>query len=213
MHNMEGKKKQGSLTVVGTGMVKGAPDAASIDLEVRTEAMQAEKAQEENAVVMSRVIQSLLQLGIPRHQIQTTAYRMNPQYDYVDGEQVFRGYEVVHVVTVQINQLNQVGQVIETAVGQGVTRVSDIRFTVTNSDAYEARALQVALQDAQMKAQALAATMQVNLNAAPSQVRETSAVSPEPYQTYMAAEKSTAVPIEPGQIEFRASVTVTYDYN
>ena len=82
------------ITVTGIGEVDAQPDYVQIQIEVRTEGKDASLAQQENAFIMNRVIGSLVALNIPREAIQTTAYTISPNYDYIEGKQVFRGYEV-----------------------------------------------------------------------------------------------------------------------
>ena len=69
-----------------------------------------------------------------------------PQYDYVEGRQVFRGYEVINSINVTIKNIEQVGTVIDTAVRNGVNQVSNIRFTVENEHIPYQEALSLALR-------------------------------------------------------------------
>ncbi|WP_217589568.1 SIMPL domain-containing protein [Lentibacillus saliphilus] len=211
--NKSGHLNQGDMTVTGDGIVRTTPDAATVQMDVITEAAEPQEAQQENTMIMTRVIQALLQMGIPRNDIQTITYQINPQYDYVDGEQVFRGYEVVHSLSVTISPINQVGYIIDTAVDQGVNRVSNIQFTTTRPTRYEQEALKKALKNAESKARSMARAINVTLDFPPTRVKEDSITSPIPYQKVSLSEASTPVPIEPGQIEFTARVTVQYTYH
>ena len=79
------------MTVTGIGSLSIMPDTVQIQLEVRTESKQLSQAQQENADLMNQVIESLLELGIDREDIQTVAYNISPQYDYVEGRQFLEG--------------------------------------------------------------------------------------------------------------------------
>ena len=118
------------MTVTGIGNLSVAPDTVQIQLEVSTENMELTQAQQENAYVMNQVIESLLKLGISRENIKTVSYNIIPQYDYIEGKQLFRGYEVTNAITVKITNIEQAGNVIDVAVQNGVNRVSNIQFTV-----------------------------------------------------------------------------------
>ena len=75
------------IIVIGNGEVAVEPNIATVQLEVVTVNEQLSEAQQENAVAMNNVIQSLLGLGVPRENIQTVSYTIFPRYDYVDGKQ------------------------------------------------------------------------------------------------------------------------------
>ena len=124
------------INVTGNGEIDAQPDYVQIQIEVRTEGQDASVAQQENAFIMNRVIGSLLELNIPREAIQTTAYTISPNYDYIEGRQVFRGYEVQNAITVKIMDISQAGTVIDTAIRNGANHVSSIQFKIEDSDAF-----------------------------------------------------------------------------
>ncbi|MBO1911180.1 SIMPL domain-containing protein, partial [Microvirga sp. 3-52] len=155
------------MTVTGIGSFSIAPDIVQIQLEVRTESKQLSQAQQENAELMDLVIDSLLELGIARENIQTVSYNISPQYDYVEGRQVFRGYEVINAIDVKINNIEQAGMIIDTAVRNGVNQVSNIRFSVENEQIPYQEALSLALKNALAKAQTIANTIHLKLNPHP----------------------------------------------
>lgn len=200
------------MTVTGNGSISVEPNIAHIRLEVVTENTQHSQAQQENTDKMNKVIQALAQLGIPDEDIQTTAFNIQPVYDFIDGKQVFRGYEVVNTITVQIKGIDQTGIVIDTAVQNGVNRVSNIQFTIENEQIYYQQALSAALINASEKAQTIASTMQLNLDPIPIKIVEIMNEPPMVYKTFAAVEASTTTPIEPGQIVIHASVETQFRY-
>lgn len=200
------------MTVTGIGNLSVAPDTVQIQLEVHTENKQVGQAQQENAVAMNQVIASLLQLGISRENIQTVSYNITPQYDYVDGKQLFRGFEVVNAITVKISNIEQVGNVIDVAVQNGANSISSIHFTIDDEQLYYQQALSLALVNALDKAQTMANTMQLQLDPKPIKIVEehrTESVAP---RMYAAKEMSGSTPIEQGQITINATVIVQFQY-
>jgi uncharacterized protein YggE len=200
------------MTVTGEGDILVEPNIAQIQLEVMTENMQLNQAQQENADRINQVILALVQLGIPKENIQTVAYNINPMYDFIDGEQVFRGYQVSNIIHVKIIGIDQTGLVIDTAVENGVNRVSNIQFTIENEQVYYRRALSAALKDAFDKAETIARTMQLNLNPIPIKIVENMNEPPSTFRALTVQEKSFATPIEPGQIVITASVETQFQY-
>lgn len=200
------------IIVIGNGEIAVEPDIAVVQLEVVTVNEQLSEAQRENAIVMNNVIQSLLRLGIPRENIQTVSYTIFPKYDYVNGVQIFRGYEVSNAISVKITDIQQVGRVIDTAVENGANRVSNIQFTVEDTERYKQEAIVRALRNAQLKARTIATALQLPTEPQPVRiVEEQQGGQPVPFQTYAKAEQTTT-PIEPGQIVITATLRVEFQY-
>ena len=200
------------ITVRGDGEVFVKPNYAQIQIEVSTEGKDVRGAQQENANIMNQVIQSLLQLNIPREDIQTAAFNVLPQYDYVEGKQIFRGYEVTNALTVKVRDTSKIGSVIDTAVQNGANRVSGIQFKIENADPYYQQALRLALQNAQTKAKTIAETLKLTLHPQPIEVVEERETGPILYKSVAMADQTFSTPIEPGQILINAIVKVKYQY-
>lgn len=202
-----------TLTVTGNGKVIAQANAVQLQIAVITKGNDVTEAQQENAAIMNRVIQSILNLNIPRENIQTAAYTVTPTYNYIEGKQVFSGFEVTNAISVKITDINQVGAVIDTAVQSGANRISSLQFSVENPDFYYQQALSLALQNAQLKARTIADTMQLSLHPEPIEILEESVGTPPVlYKTLAIAEQSVSTPIEQGQMTISATVRVTFRY-
>lgn len=202
------------LTVTGIGSVKLEPNVATIKLGVETQDEELTTAQQTNAQKLDQVIDSLIQIGIPEENIQTVDYFIFPQYDYIDGKQQFRGYEVTHLINVTIEDLEQTGEVIDTAVANGANRVSNISFTVQDPQSYYQEALASALKNANSKAQTIAQTMNLQIDMTPISIDEQLPPSQATPQTMVKSEAfgATSTPVQPGQLEITARVETKYQY-
>ena len=201
------------ITVTGNGEIDAQPDYAQIQIEVRIEGKDASLAQQENAFIVNRVIGSLTALNIQREAIQTTAYTISPNYDYIEGRQVFRGYEVQNAITVKIMDISQAGKVIDTAIQNGANYVSAIQFKIEESDTYYQKALNLALVNAIVKAKSMAETMHVSLQPIPVEIIEESQhVTPVPYKSIQMNDMELMTPIEQGGIPITASVRVKFQF-
>lgn len=198
------------MTVTGNGEVLAVPDIMMIQFEVQTENESLAQAQQENINKMNAVIDTLVQSGIQREDIQTTGLTIFPVYDFADGEQIFRGYQVTNSIMVKLTNIDRAGYVIDAAVGSGANRVSNLQFSAEDSDRLYLTALNQALKDAVEKAETIAKSFQLHLDIVPvkiiEQMNETSARP----KTFAASEFST--PIEPGQISISAMVKVIFQY-
>jgi len=200
------------IIVTGNGAIDAQPDYAQVLIEVRTEGKDVSQAQQENAIIMNRVIGSLMALNIPREAIQTTVYTISPNYDYIEGRQVFRGFEVQNAITVQIAEISRAGTVIDTAIQNGANHVSSIQFKIEDSDAYYQRALQMALINAIEKAKTMAETMRIALDPIPIEmIEESQHNAPIPYSAQL-SNREMMTPIAQGTMAIQASVRVTFRY-
>ncbi|MFE3574563.1 SIMPL domain-containing protein [Lysinibacillus sp. NPDC059133] len=82
------------IVVTGNGKVMAKASSVQLQVEVSTQAKNVQVAQQENAMIMNRVIQSILALHIPNEHIQTAGYNIAPHYEFENNKQVFKGYEV-----------------------------------------------------------------------------------------------------------------------
>lgn len=201
-----------TIEVQGDGTVDAAPDQAVVVLGAITEGPVLQTVQNENALIVTHIIESLLELGIPKENVQTQDFRIEIQYDYKDGEQIFRGYKVTHLLQITIDKVEETGIVIDTAVSSGANTVTSVQFTLADPAPYENEALSLAVRSALHKAETIAAALRVQLAAVPCQVQELSrGAEPVPFAAAMQMQ-SAATPIAPGQLTIAASVRVWYLY-
>lgn len=203
------------IEVTGEGTVAAAPDRAVIVLGVITENPSLTNAQAANAAGVTQVIHALLQLSIPREHIQTVSYRIDIQYHYEDGNQTLKGYRVEHLLQITLDQVEQAGQVVDTAVRNGANTVSSIRFALRHPEAYYNQALSNAIRNAGTKARTIAQTLGLSLIQTPIHITEEprSGEPPVPFQAMLSAEGAAApTPIQPGELEIRASIRAQYTW-
>lgn len=201
------------IEVSGEGTVSAPPDRAVIDLGVITEKPSLSDAQRDNAASITNIVHSLVQLGIPKEQIQTVTYRVDIQYNYVEGKQILRGYQVTHMLQITLEQINQTGLVVDTAVNHGANSVSGIRFSIANPDMYYNRSLALAVKNAEAKAMTIARTIGATLITLPVKVQEEArSREPIPYQASLMAQSAPATPILPGELKITAAIRAAYTY-
>jgi uncharacterized protein len=202
------------IKVKGEGEIAAQPDTASVQLGVITESKELISAQQQNSIIGNKVINSLISLGIDRNQIQTFDYRIEPNYDYDQGKQIFRGYKVTHILEVKIDDLSIIGKVVDTAVQNGANYVANVQFTTRYKDSYYQQALVMALNNASSKAKTIANTLRVTLNPTPILVTEgTDVIQPFESQQVAFAKGVSSTQILPGQLLIKASVSADYKYH
>ena len=201
------------IVTTGDGVVKQAPDRAWVTIAAESRARTAADAQRMNTDAMTAVIEKIKASGIAADAIQTSGYNLQPEFDYANGRQSLRGYVARNEVQVRVDALAKTGEVIAAAVGTGATNVSGVRMDLKERDSLERDALRRAVQDARQRANSAAAGAGVTIDRV-IRVEEQRDVAngprPIPMMAMRAGEAAqAAVPIEAGQIEVRARVTLT----
>lgn len=200
------------LKVFGKGAVSVKPDVAEVIIGVITENTQLEVAQEENARITRQVINSIKALGVSPKDIQTQNYNIRANYDYINGRQVFRGYEVSNNLKVTIRNMNSVGQIVDTAVQNGANSLSGIIFLVSDETRHYYEALSLAVEDAQNKANVIANKIKVKLNIIPIQINEQKEEAVTPLVMTFKSAGETTTPIEAGENIINADIEAIFIY-
>lgn len=200
------------LTLNGRGKVRANPDIAIVNIGVITEGKELERVQQQNAAAALAVINSLKAAGIQDRDIQTLNYSVSPEYDFIEGRQVFRSYRVANTLRVTIRNISMVGAIIDEAVRNGANEIGNIDFTVSDTSIYYNQALNLAIKDAIGKALEIEKTFGYNINKTPVSITEET-VSATPMADRMMMRADVSTPIQPGEIEISASVKVVFGYN
>ncbi len=208
---------QGPIMVVsGLGQVEVKPDQAEVTLAVVSSGKSLGELQDQNSSTVKQVINSLVELGLKRHQIETTGYNAWPQYVYGDNADrqppEITGYQVRNQITITTGDLQSMGRIIDTALKAGANEVQNISYSLNDHDSAQATALNRACTNANVKANAIARALGIKVGAIVS-VKEGTTPA-EMYPLYIdtagAGMVRGDVPIQPGNITVRSTVTITY---
>ncbi len=208
----------GTVRATGEATVTAKPDQAQIDIGVVAQAESAQTAATENAQKLDGVIAELKKTLGPNADIKTISYSLNPNYRYPQngGQPTVTGYTATNVVRVKIDNLEQVGKVIDISTRSGANNIQSLSFMLKDEESVKAEALRQAAKKAQAKARTLASALGLNITRI-IQVEEGGPQvrpimdSAERFMTAQAAKVQT--PVEPGTIEVQATVTLTVQVN
>ena len=140
-----------SLSAVGE--TKVAPDMATINLGVNTDAPTAAEALRANAAKMTAVIAALKKGGLGDRDIQTSNLSINPQYVYEQNTPPrLTGYQVSNQVTVTVRDLARLGQAVDATVNAGANSAGGISLGLADPSAAENAARQAAVKALNAKA-------------------------------------------------------------
>lgn len=210
--------------VSGSGEVTVTPNLATVSLGIQSQDKNVADAQAEAVDGMNKVMQSLTDAGIAKKDIQTGSFSINQRtrWNDYDQTQTIVGYQVNNMVTVKIHDVNNVGNVIDSAVQAGgdLIRINGILFSVEDPSPYYQQAREKAITNAKDKAEQYAKLMGVHLGN-PTYVVEGSQ-SPNYYGNYwgggiaipaptIAYSLSDGTSISPGENKITVNVTVSYE--
>ena len=204
-----------ALNLSAHGEVKVAPDMATINFGVMTEAATAQEAMAQNATRMTQVVAALRRAGIGERDIQTSGLNLSAQYDYVQNEPPrLRGYQASNRVTVNIYDLDAVGTTADAVVSAGVNQIDGIGFGLRDPKAAEDQARVLAVQALQSKARLYAEALGVGLGPVRS-LTEGGGYTPQPPMPMMmraqAMSADASTPVSAGELAVRIDITGVYD--
>jgi hypothetical protein len=163
------------------------------------------------------VLSALKQVISSKGQIKTSGFVANPQMQYGKngGTPKITGYAANNRLMLTLDDLSLVAKVIDTAIQAGATQIEGVAFSLKDDEAIRAQALAQASRKAYDAAQAIAKAL--NLTVVGVLDAQSGAQAPSPIPMFRAAqsmvvnEAATATPIEPGDIDIHASVTVALE--
>jgi uncharacterized protein len=202
---------QPTVVTHGRAIVNARPDRAFVTIAAESRSRNSGEAQKQNATAMTGVLQKIEQAGVPKDAIRTIGYDLQPEFDYVNGRQTFRGYLARNTVEVRLDDIDRIGAVIDAAAAGGATTITGVRFDVRDRAGLEQEALRRAVADARGRADALAAGAGAKVERV-VRIEEGGAPDvPRPMMRMAAGtmEAAVATPIEPSTIEIQAQVTLT----
>jgi len=205
----------GTLHVSGTASVTITPDRARASFSVETEAATASAASGENASRMEAVIQAVRQSGAGVLSVQTSGYDVRPRYARSTGagltDQRIVGYTAVNGVQVTLQEVDEVGRLIDAAISAGANRIASLVFFASETNGARLQALAEAVERARAEAGAIADAMDMELGPA----LRVQADSPRggvqalpAFRVEMA--QAVTTPVAPGSQVINATVTITY---
>jgi len=215
-----------TITISGHGEVQAVPDIATIYFTIRQEGKTVKEAQDKVAVIEAKVLEHLRQSKIEDKDIRTESASFNPEYEYetrpspgiyppMPGKQVVVGYEAYESISLKVRNTDDAGKIIEGLGTLGVTELSGPNFTLDDEDALKREARKRAIEDARMKAKALAEDLGVRLGRIAS--FNESGGYPVPLfgraelQALDAAAPPKAAELPPGENTITSDVTITYE--
>jgi uncharacterized protein YggE len=204
------------INVSGTGSVKVTPDLAYISVGVTSEEKDSQTALANNNKLIAAVIDAVKKFNVDSKDIQTGSFSVYPRYNYDEktGASNIIGYGVNNTITVTVRNLENLGKILDAAVNAGANNSTNISFDFSKKSDKYLEALKLATENAKKEAEAIASAFG-GKNLTIVEVNENSSSYYPVYsgRNYAVADAAgSAVPVEKGQIDISASVSVKYSF-
>lgn len=211
------------IVVTGNAEVDAAPDIATVRLGVLHQSTSAKDAQDQANRTGLAILKAIGALGVPSQQIQTSRLTIMPVYSQQrpnnnDAPRIV-GYSASNMISVTLENLSQIGPVVDAGLDNGANQLEGVRFGLKNDGPAREMALRQAVAEAQSKAAAMASALSIRLGT-PLEVSE-SGVSIVPFEQdgvnsprlLVAAQAISPTPVSTGQMTVHASVMIRYRIN
>lgn len=211
--------KRGTISVTGTASENYPPDTSEIILAIENTAMTVSQATQKNNTISEKTINRLKKILKPEEgdTIKTSSYSLQPTYEYDQNSRKnkFIGYKVTNQLTVKTKQLMNVGKLIDSATEEGVNRVDNISFTISDNKDICKHLLRQAAERAKSEAEVVAQSLGTKLVGIKDISTTCSSEMHRPvYQFGMVQEEAmmakSVVPVEAGTINLQSTVRVVF---
>jgi uncharacterized protein len=206
-----------TISVSGEGIVRVAPDRATVRFGIVTRAQDPESARRQNEQASRQAMNAVRALGVEERQIRLETLRLVPAREYDPQTRQWRevGFEVVRELSVELDDIDRLPEVVATVVQQGANRLSSVGYDIRDRTRARNAALTEAVANAREKAALLAGAAGAQLGPVLT-IAEEAFDFPRPmFRAEMADVAMQQAPVEPeayapGEIEVRARLQVVF---
>ena len=208
-----------TVTVSGEGIIKTAPDMATLWFAVVTHHELPDRARSLNADASASAMNAIRSLGISERDMQLEGLQLNQRRVYDPERRVYNvdGFEATRSVKVIIRDLDVLPDMVAAVVDGGANQINNIQYGLDDKEAIELEVLALAVQRAKQKASVMAGELGWALGRA-VQINEQGVSVPQPRVRMDMADRAAMSKDEggnpdafsAGELEVRASVTVVF---
>lgn len=172
-YGLRGSSETSTITISGHGEVMAVPDIANVSFTISKDAKTVKEAQDMVAKVEKDALDFLYANGVAEKDVKTQDASFYPKYEYrkavvcnefgCNSNSVIVGYTSSETIVVKVRNTDDAGKLIEGLGKVGVSQLNGPNFEVDDADALKVQARKMAIEDARIKAEALAKDLGVKL--------------------------------------------------
>lgn len=204
-----------SITATGTASVAVVPDLAVLRLGAEVRAPRVGEAYDGASRAAEAIVAAAVGAGVDRRGIASTSLSITPEMSWEEGRgQRLVGFAAVRGLTLQTREIARTGELLDAVVAAAgdAVRIHGVLLGVSDPSAAQAAAREAAFIDARACAEGLARLAGRRLGAV-VRIDAGTAAAPGllmPLPRVSLASAGASAPLEPGEAEATASVTVTW---
>ncbi len=205
------------ITVNGSGEVLVPADAAIVSLGVSAVEHEVLAAQAKANEAIASIRAALISGGICETDINTDYINIYAMYDYSSGREELTAYNANSTLAIRVNDIEKVGEVIDTAFGAGANTLNGISFSATDTSEAREKAMRAAVDDARAKAEILADAAGLRIFGI-EEIREQGTYSSDRgagnfFKSEQAMGSSADTIVQAAKLSVSSSITVTFKVN
>ena len=214
---------KGGIIVTGSSSIELKPDMATISLGVESYATTVSVARDNASISINEMLDVMKNVGIDDEDIQTTAFNIYPQYEYIEvredgrvrGVQELVGFTVSNMLLVTVKNLDDIGEIIDkiTDAGGNDVRFNSINFGIQDPVPYQSQLRKLAVEDGITKASQLAEYSGVKLGSI-TMINDYSSQASVAQDQAVFAERAMVIPstsINPGSLNLSMQVDMIFE--
>ena len=152
----DGQTSQRTIITSGSGLISVSANMAELSLQLQAVNRNGAVAKEDVDSRVNDFIRALKRIGIDKADVIAPTLRLSPNYEYINQKQRFTGFRAVRSVTVTLNNLEQLNELMDTALDSGIDQIGQLQLKVRDEQQYQQQAREQAIEDSKQKAQTLA---------------------------------------------------------
>lgn len=208
------------LSLSAQATISKPADELQLSVGIVTLGDTAEKTLTENSAIIQRVIDALQKAGLSDGEYKTGRFSIHPTYTHYpkDPPENWKpsiiGYEVSNLLLIKTGKLDLAGKLIDAASKAGANSVENIHFNLRDPRIHWDEAISLATQHAISDAQVIANAAKIQLGRLLSISLDAAGnVTPRFNNVYFAkaAPETALPPIEAGDVDVSASVSISYE--
>lgn len=147
---------QPHIVVIGEGEIERVPDIVDLSVEVSQTAASFAEAKQQVDHAIGRIIIAGRDNGVPSGEINASRINAVPQYEWKDGERIYKGEQINRTVSIKLRDADRYNALVDALLAAGITRLNSVQLSFSDKQALEAEAMSLALDNAAQQAKTIA---------------------------------------------------------
>lgn len=204
------QEQENAISVVGQSNVSAVPDLFQFSLYVEEKGPVVAKLNSEVSDKTSKLVNFLLKQGVKEKDIQSLHVQLYPWYEHSDKGSEQKGFVLARQIRVSLRELNLYDKVLDGVLKLGATRIDGFQHNVENQQDLYLSALELAVKNAELRAEKLAASLGAKVGKVLS-ISEASSYRPSPVMLESRMMMKDASGSMAGEMNINAQVQVKFE--